>query len=84
MPRLTIDGIQVEVPPGTTVLQAADKIGIEIARFCFHERLAIAGNCRMCLVEQDKAPKPIASCAMPADRWSSIPIPKRRRRRAKA
>jgi NADH-quinone oxidoreductase subunit G len=66
MPKLTIDGIAVEVPPGTTVLQAAQQAGIEIPHFCFHERLAIAGNCRMCLVEQEKAPKPIASCAMPA------------------
>ncbi|HKW53949.1 MAG TPA: NADH-quinone oxidoreductase subunit NuoG, partial [Stellaceae bacterium] len=66
MPKLTIDGIQVEVPAGTTVLQACQQAGIEVAHFCFHERLAIAGNCRMCLVEQEKAPKPIASCAMPA------------------
>jgi NADH-quinone oxidoreductase subunit G len=66
MPKLTIDGIEVEVPPGTTVLQACQRAGVEIAHFCFHERLQIAGNCRMCLVEQEKAPKPIASCAMPA------------------
>jgi NADH-quinone oxidoreductase subunit G len=65
MPKLTIDGQDTEVPPGTTVLQAAESLGIEIAHFCFHERLAIAGNCRMCLVEQERAPKPIASCAMP-------------------
>ncbi len=66
MPKLTIDGQEVEVPPGTTVLQACQRIGVEVPHFCFHERLAIAGNCRMCLVEQEKAPKPIASCAMPA------------------
>ncbi|HEX9489025.1 MAG TPA: NADH-quinone oxidoreductase subunit NuoG [Stellaceae bacterium] len=66
MPKLTIDGIQVEVPPGTTVLQACQQAGIEVPLFCYHERLAIAGNCRMCLVEQEKSPKPIASCAMPA------------------
>jgi NADH-quinone oxidoreductase subunit G len=66
MPKLTIDGQEVEVPGGTTVLQACQSVGIEIAHFCFHERLAIAGNCRMCLVEQERAPKPIASCAMPA------------------
>jgi NADH-quinone oxidoreductase subunit G len=65
MPKLTIDGLEIEVPPGTTVLQAAQRLGIEVPHFCFHERLAIAGNCRMCLVEQEKAPKPIASCAMP-------------------
>src|SRR5258708_3295854 len=66
MPKLTIDGIEVEVPPGTTVLQAAEIAGAEIPRFCYHERLSIAGNCRMCLVEMEKSPKPIASCAMPA------------------
>jgi NADH-quinone oxidoreductase subunit G len=66
MPKLTIDGHEVEVPPGTTILQACEHAGIEIAQFCFHERLQIAGNCRMCLVEVEKSPKPIASCAMPA------------------
>lgn len=66
MPKLTIDGIEIEVPTGVTVLQACEMAGVEIPRFCYHERLSIAGNCRMCLVEQEKAPKPIASCAMPA------------------
>jgi len=66
MPKLTINGMPVEVPNGSTVLQACEAAGVEVAHFCFHERLAIAGNCRMCLVEQEKAPKPIASCAMPA------------------
>ncbi len=65
MPKMTIDGIEIEVPAGITVLQACELAGIEIPRFCYHERLSIAGNCRMCLVEQEKAPKPIASCAMP-------------------
>ncbi len=65
MPKLTINGIEVEVAAGTTVLQACQQAGVEVPHFCFHERLAIAGNCRMCLVEQEKAPKPIASCAMP-------------------
>ena len=66
MPKLTIDGIEVEVAPGTTILQAAEEVGIEIPRFCYHERLSIAGNCRMCLVEvQPGPPKPAASCAMP-------------------
>ncbi|NDC89757.1 MAG: NADH dehydrogenase (quinone) subunit G, partial [Bacteroidetes bacterium] len=66
MPKLTIDGIEVEVPAGTTILQAAEQVGIEIPRFCYHERLSIAGNCRMCLVEvQPGPPKPAASCAMP-------------------
>ncbi len=65
MPKLTIDGIEVEVEPGLTVMQACEQAGIEIPRFCFHERLSIAGNCRMCLVEMERAPKPVASCAMP-------------------
>jgi NADH-quinone oxidoreductase subunit G len=65
MPKLTINGREVEVPAGSTVLQAAQALGIEIPVFCYHERLSIAGNCRMCLVEQEKAPKPIAACAMP-------------------
>jgi NADH-quinone oxidoreductase subunit G len=66
MPKLTIDGIEVEVPQGATVMQACEAAGAEIPRFCYHERLSIAGNCRMCLVEIDKSPKPVASCAMPA------------------
>ena len=66
MPTLTIDGIEVEVEQGTTVLQAAEQVGIEIPRFCYHERLSIAGNCRMCLVEVTPGPpKPAASCALP-------------------
>ncbi|SDH28098.1 NADH-quinone oxidoreductase subunit NuoG [Roseospirillum parvum] len=66
MPKCTIDGIEIEVEPGTTVLQAAERLGIEIPRFCYHERLAIAGNCRMCLVEVSPGPpKPAASCALP-------------------
>ena len=65
MAKVTIDGIAVEVPNGSTVLQAAEAAGREIPRFCYHERLTIAGNCRMCLVEVEKAPKPVASCAYP-------------------
>ena len=65
MPKLTIDGVQVEVAPNTTILQAAEVAGSEIPRFCYHDRLSIAGNCRMCLVEVEKSPKPVASCAMP-------------------
>jgi NADH-quinone oxidoreductase subunit G len=65
MPKLTIDGREIEVEPGLTVLQACESAGIEIPRFCYHERLSIAGNCRMCLVTMQGAPKPIASCAMP-------------------
>ena len=66
MPKLTVDGKEVEVPPGSTVMHACEQAGAEIPRFCYHERLSIAGNCRMCLVEMEKSPKPIASCAMPA------------------
>ncbi|HYB10125.1 MAG TPA: NADH-quinone oxidoreductase subunit NuoG [Alphaproteobacteria bacterium] len=65
MPKLTIDGREIDVLPGTTVYQACEELGIEIPHFCFHQRLSIAGNCRMCLVEMEKSPKPIASCAMP-------------------
>ncbi|MBT4741420.1 MAG: NADH-quinone oxidoreductase subunit G, partial [Rhodospirillaceae bacterium] len=65
MPKLTIDGVEIEVDPGVTILQAAEKAGSEIPRFCYHDRLSIAGNCRMCLVEVEKSPKPVASCAMP-------------------
>ncbi len=66
MPKLTIDGTVVEVEAGLTLLQACETIGVEIPRFCYHERLSIAGNCRMCLVAMEGSPKPIASCAMPA------------------
>jgi NADH-quinone oxidoreductase subunit G len=66
MAKVTIDGIEVEIPNGSTILQAAEAAGVEIPRFCYHDRLSIAGNCRMCLVEVEKAPpKPIASCAYP-------------------
>jgi NADH-quinone oxidoreductase subunit G len=67
MPKVTVDGIEVEVPQGATVLQACELAGKEIPRFCYHERLSIAGNCRMCLVEVAPGPpKPQASCALPA------------------
>ncbi|KAB2941083.1 MAG: NADH-quinone oxidoreductase subunit NuoG [Hyphomicrobium sp.] len=61
---IIIDGKLIEVEPGTTILQACEMAGAEIPRFCYHERLSIAGNCRMCLVEVEGIPKPIASCAM--------------------
>ncbi|NWR15586.1 NDUS1 oxidoreductase, partial [Emberiza fucata] len=60
-----VDGHPVLVNPGTTVLQACEKAGVQIPRFCYHDRLSVAGNCRMCLVEIEKAPKPVAACAMP-------------------
>ncbi len=67
MPKVTVDGEELEVPEGATVLQACELAGKEIPRFCYHERLSIAGNCRMCLVEvKPGPPKPQASCALPA------------------
>src|SRR3982751_4603495 len=67
MPKVTVDGVELEVPAGATVLQACEMAGKEIPRFCYHERLSIAGNCRMCLVEiAPGPPKPQASCALPA------------------
>ena len=66
MLKLKVNDIEIEVEEGLTVLQACEKAGAEIPRFCYHEKLSIAGNCRMCLVEMEKSPKPIASCAMPA------------------
>ncbi|HEY1857159.1 NADH-quinone oxidoreductase subunit NuoG [Acidocella sp.] len=65
MAKVIVDGIEVEVANGSTVLQAAEAAGKEIPRFCYHERLSIAGNCRMCLVEVEKMPKPVASCGQP-------------------
>ena len=66
MLKLKVNNIDTEVEEGLTVLQACEKAGVEIPKFCYHEKLSIAGNCRMCLVEIEKSPKPIASCAMPA------------------
>jgi NADH-quinone oxidoreductase subunit G len=70
--KLKVNDIDVEVEEGLTVLQACEKAGVEIPRFCYHEKLSIAGNCRMCLVEMEKSPKPIASCAMPAAEGMNI------------
>ena len=72
MPKLKVNNIEVEVEDGLTVLQACEKAGVEIPRFCYHEKLSIAGNCRMCLVEMEKSPKPVASCAMPAAEGMNI------------
>ena len=66
MPKLTVNDVEVEVENGSTVLHACEAAGVEVPRFCYHDRLSIAGNCRMCLVDMERAPKPIASCAMPA------------------
>ena len=73
MPKVKVDGVEIEVPQGATVLQACELAGREIPRFCYHERLAIAGNCRMCLVEvKPGPPKPQASCALPATEGQEI------------
>jgi NADH-quinone oxidoreductase subunit G len=66
MPKLTINEIEIDVEEGSTVLQACEKLGIEVPVFCYHPKLSIAGNCRMCLVQMGTSPKPIASCSMPA------------------
>ena len=72
MPKLKVNNKEIEFENGMTVLQACEIAGAEIPRFCYHERLSIAGNCRMCLVEMEKSAKPIASCAMPAAEGMSI------------
>jgi len=67
MPKAKVNGVEVEFEPGMSVLQVAELAGEEIPRFCYHERLSVAGNCRMCLVEvKPGPPKPQASCALPA------------------
>ncbi|KIY53895.1 NADH-ubiquinone oxidoreductase [Fistulina hepatica ATCC 64428] len=66
MITLTVDGKTVSVPQGSALIQACEAAGSPVPRFCYHDRLAIAGNCRMCLVEVERSPKPVASCAMPA------------------
>jgi len=72
MPKININGKEVEFEKGMTVLQACELADVEIPKFCYHEKLSIAGNCRMCLVELEKSPKPIASCAMPATEGMNI------------
>ena len=70
-----VDGYTVKIPKGMTVLQACEVAGVNIPRFCYHSRLSIAGNCVMCLVEVEKSPKPVASCAMPAlPGWFAFPL----------
>ncbi|KAI9638536.1 uncharacterized protein MKK02DRAFT_36225 [Dioszegia hungarica] len=69
---LTVDGKEVTVPQGTALIQACEAAGATVPRFCYHDRLAIAGNCRMCLVEVERSPKPVASCAMPAMPGSKV------------
>ena len=63
--RVEIDGRAVEVPANATVMEAAERLGITIPHFCYHRKLSIAANCRMCLVQVEKAPKPLPACATP-------------------
>ena len=72
MPFITIDNNEIEFEDGMTVMHACELAGVEIPRFCYHDKLSIAGNCRMCLVEMEKSSKPIASCAMPASEGMNI------------
>jgi len=72
MPKIIINGTEIEFEKGMTVLQACELANVEIPKFCYHEKLSIAGNCRMCLVELEKSAKPIASCAMPATEGMNI------------
>ncbi len=65
MLKVEIDGTQVEVPHGSTVMDATNKLGVYVPHFCYHRKLSIAANCRMCLVEVEKAPKPLPACATP-------------------
>jgi len=80
---VSVDGNPVEVNPGTSVLQACEKAGVHIPRFCYHEALSVAGNCRMCLVEVEKVPKCVASCAWPVmpnmGIWTNTPVVKKAR-----
>ena len=72
MVKVKINGNEIEVADGLTILQACEEAGLEIPRFCYHDRLSIAGNCRMCLVDVEGSPKPVASCAMPINDGMSI------------
>ncbi len=72
MLKVKVNNTDIEVEEGLTVLQACEQAGVEIPRFCYHEKLSIAGNCRMCLVEIEKSPKPVASCAMPVSDGMNI------------
>src|SRR3546814_19228733 len=65
MVEITIDGIKVEAPEGSMVIQAAHKLGVYVPHFCYHKQLSVAANCRMCLVDVEKAPKALPACATP-------------------
>jgi NADH-quinone oxidoreductase subunit G len=81
MPKLEIDGKPIDVAHGTSVIEAAKRLGIYVPHFCYHEKLSIAANCRMCLVEVEKAPKPLPACATPVTEgmkvWTHSPSAKK-------
>lgn len=74
MPKLTIEGKAVTVPAGTTILQAAEKLGVDIPTFCYHPDLTIAGNCRMCLVEIEGQGKPVTACSTPVAEGMAVRV----------
>jgi len=69
---LTINNKPYEVRANASILQACEEVGIHLPRFCYHEKLSVAGNCRICLVEVEKSPKPVVSCAMPVSKGMVI------------
>ncbi|HWA36843.1 MAG TPA: 2Fe-2S iron-sulfur cluster-binding protein, partial [Burkholderiales bacterium] len=81
MLKVQVDGVEVEVPHGATVMDATNKIGTYVPHFCYHKKLSIAANCRMCLVEVEKAPKPLPACATPVTDgmkvWTHSPAAKK-------
>ncbi|TMH97511.1 MAG: NADH-quinone oxidoreductase subunit NuoG, partial [Betaproteobacteria bacterium] len=81
MPKIEVDGRPVEVPQGATVMDATNKLGVYVPHFCYHRKLSIAANCRMCLVEVEKAPKPLPACATPVTDgmkvWTQSPAAKK-------
>src|SRR5205085_2229064 len=74
MPKITVDGREVEIDAGLTLIAAIDKLGISIPRYCYHPRLPIAGNCRMCLVEVEKMPKLVTSCILSMEHVAHDPV----------
>ena len=74
MVEIELDGKKVEVPPGSMVMHAAEKAGTYIPHFCYHKKLSIAANCRMCLVDVETAPTPMPACATPISRTRHPPV----------
>ncbi len=83
MPKLKIDGMEIEVEQGMSILQACEQLGIEVPRFCYHDRLSVPANCRMCLVDMENSPKPVASCAMPCGEGMIIHTKSERAKKAR-